>query len=74
LIAVNCNSYRNLIQHIIVNVAGQRPEFNPRASNSDHRSQAQTILAKGILDYVMQAKGLEAALNEALEWCCAGHG
>lgn len=71
LIAVNCNSYRNLLQHILTNVAGQRPEFNPRANNSDHKSQSQCILAKGILDYVLTSKGLEQASDKALEMAVA---
>lgn len=67
LIGMQVNDFRNLVQHLIVLTAGQRPAFQPRANNSDHKSQTQTILAAGILDYVMHNKRLERVAKEALE-------
>jgi hypothetical protein len=67
LVRVNVNDFRNLGQHLLVMTTGQRPAFEPRAVNSDHKSQTQTILASGILDYVLLEKGMAAADHEALE-------
>ena len=65
LISVNVNDYRNLIQHVMTMVTSQRPQFEPRAVNADHRSQTQTILAQGILEYVLKQKQLEHRIKQA---------
>jgi hypothetical protein len=67
LVSVNVNHFRNLGQHLLIMATSQRPSFEPRAVNSDHRSQAQTILASGILDHVLKAKNLEECLTESVE-------
>jgi hypothetical protein len=66
-IRININNFRNLVQHLKVMTSSTRPKFDPRAVNSDHKSQTQTILAAGILDYVLKEKNLEPCALEALE-------
>lgn len=61
------NHFRNIARHIITMITANRPVMDARAINTDYKSQAQTILATGILDYYMREKGLEDALQRALE-------
>ena len=65
---LNANHFRNLLLHILQLVTGQRPSFEPRAINSDVKSQKQTILAKGLLDYYMREKRIERDLLTAAEF------
>lgn len=64
---MSVNHYRNLVQHLLTMTTGSRPAFEPRATNSDVKSQAQTILARGLLDYYMREKRLERYLKQACE-------
>ena len=66
LVSMNVNDFGNLVQHTVSMTTSTRPAFEPRATNSDHRSQVQTILAGGILDYVLKEKKLERIGREAL--------
>lgn len=61
------NHFRNLAQHMLVMVTGQRPAFQPRSTNTDHKSQIQTYLAHGLLEYYMREKRLERYLKNAVE-------
>lgn len=62
------NHYRNIVQHLMNLTINQRPAFEPRATNSDAKSQTQTILARGLLDYYMREKRLERDLRKAVEY------
>jgi hypothetical protein len=61
------NNYSNLIKHILNMVTANRPAWEPRASNSDSKSQSQTILAQGLLDYYMRENRLERLLKQCTE-------
>ena len=50
------NHYRNIAQHILVMVTSSRPAFQPRAINTDHKSQIQVTLAHGLLEYYMRER------------------
>lgn len=67
LIKARVNHLRNLIEHQIVAVTGQELSFEPRAANTDHKSQTQTVLSKGILEYVQKNKGLGKLRRKAVE-------
>lgn len=67
LVHMPVNHFRNLAQHIYVMITSNRPIMEPRAINTDAKSTAQTVLAKGILDYYMREKGLETAVKKAVE-------
>jgi hypothetical protein len=62
------NHYRNLIQHLFVMTTGTRPFVDCRSINTDYKSQVQTILAKGIVDYYMNEKKVERFINTATEY------
>lgn len=62
------NHYRNFVQHLMNLTINQRPAFEPRATNTDVKSQTQTILARGLLDYYMREKRLERNLRKAVEY------
>lgn len=64
---IKVNHYRNLLIHILVTTTSQRPAYEPRAMNSDYKSQAQTIVAHGVLDYYLREKKLERNLKKAVE-------
>lgn len=65
------NQYRSFIKHLISITASQRLQYDPTATNSDYKSEAQTILAKGLLDYYNKEKKLERYLDTALEYAIA---
>lgn len=67
LTLVKVNQYRSLIQNILVMTTSSRPSFNARATNTDFKSQTQTILANGILDFFMREKKLESIWKTAVE-------
>lgn len=61
------NQIRNILKHLVNLTINQRPSFEPRASNTDARSQKQTKLARSLLDYYMRDKRLERHIRAALE-------
>jgi len=61
------NEYRNILTHLHRLTTHQRPKFEPIAMNTDWKSQGQTLLAKGILDYYMREKRIERYLTKADE-------
>lgn len=61
------NHYRNLLKHIHQLATSQRPTTQARASNSDYKSQAQTLLANGLVDYYNREKNQERFLIDAAE-------
>lgn len=62
------NHYRNIGQHLLVMTTSSRPSMDARATNTDYKSQVQTILANGILDYYMREKQLEYYIKTAVEY------
>lgn len=67
LTAFNVNHYRNLLLHLETMTCQQRAAFEPRATNSDVKSQSQVILATGLLDYYMREKKLERFIKQAVK-------
>lgn len=64
---ISVNHYKNLLLHLKTMTTQARPAFEPRATNSDFKSQAQTILATGLLDYYMREKKLERYIKAGVE-------
>ena len=60
--------YRNILLHLKVMTTNQRPQFEPKATNSDHESLSQTILAAGLLEYYLREKKLERYSDMATEF------
>lgn len=67
LTALGVNQYRNLLVHLETMTIQQRVSFEPRATNSDAKSQAQVVLANGLLDYYMREKRLERNIKQAVK-------
>lgn len=66
---VTCiNDYKNLLDHLLTMVTQNRPALDPKATNTDMKSQSQTILSRGLLDYYLKEKDLEAEWTLALDF------
>lgn len=61
------NHFRNIAEHMLNIITANRPIMEARAINTDYKSESQTYLANGILDYYMREKGLENCLKNAAE-------
>lgn len=55
--------YRNILLHLHVMTTSQRLAFEPKASNTDHKSMSQTVIASGLLDYYLYEKKIERYCN-----------
>ncbi len=69
LTSLSVNHYRNLLLHLETMTVQQRASFEPRATNSDQKSQSQVILASSLLDYYMREKRLERNIKQAVKDC-----
>lgn len=67
LTSISVNHYRNLLLHLETMTTQQRASFEPRATNTDVKSQSQVILATGLLDYYMREKKLERNIKQAVK-------
>ena len=65
---IHVNDYRNIALHLKSLTTQQRPAFDPRATNTDYKSMAQTILASGLLDYYNREKRMERFTVQTLEY------
>lgn len=65
--AVPVNKYRNLIKHNLSYTVTQKPAWDPRAKNSDTKSQQQSRLAGNILDSYMTEKRMGRHMNSTAE-------
>lgn len=68
LVNIAVNHYRNIAQNMLTMVTATRPSFQARAVNTDLKSQIQTNLANGLLEYYMREKRLESDLKRAVEY------
>lgn len=68
LVNLAVNHYRNIARHILNMITANRPAFQARATNSDSKSEIQTELANGLLEYYMREKRLERFLMKAVEY------
>ncbi len=67
LTSLTVNHYRNLLLHLETMTTQQRAAFEPRATNSDVKSQSQVVLAIGLLDYYMREKKLERHIVQSVK-------
>jgi len=61
------NHLRNVGLHLHSFVTSQRPALECTAINTDRKSQAQTVLAKGLMDYYLKQNRLESTLTQSCE-------
>lgn len=64
---IKINHYRNLLIHLKTMTTQARPTFDAKATNSDYKSVAQTILSNSLLEYYMREKKAERYNNKATE-------
>lgn len=62
------NHYRNIARHMHTMITSNRPSFQARSINTDYKSQVQTSLANGLLEYYLREKKLETYLKTAVEY------
>ena len=62
------NNVRNLQTSLVNLTLASRPSWQPRAINSDYKSQAQTLLARNILDYEMSERELEKRFRSVCDF------
>lgn len=62
---ISVNHYRNLSDHRLVLTTSQRPSFEPKAINTDSKSQKQVAIAQGLLEYYERVKKMERFTNTA---------
>lgn len=67
LTTLNINHFRNLARHMFNMVTSNRPSMQAKAVNTDYKSQAQTYIANGVLEYYMREKRLEDYMKKACE-------
>jgi hypothetical protein len=64
---LKANHFRNLITHLLIFVTQQRPSFQCRATNTDYKSQIQTILGSNIIDYYIREKKFGPMYRQMVE-------
>lgn len=64
---LEANHYRNLILHQLNLATSGRPAFDCRALNNDHRSAAQTKVARDAIDHYRREQGVERTLRKTAE-------
>ena len=65
--AVVVNKFRSLIKHNLSFTISQKPAWDPKAKNSDTKSEQQARLAGNILDSYMTEKRMGRHMNQAAE-------
>lgn len=61
------NHYRNLISHIVALTTQNKTSYEPIATNTDYKSQSQTILARSLLDYYLNEMKLDRLTKLAVQ-------
>lgn len=61
------NHLRNVLQYTLNLTTANKQAFAARATNTDSKSQAQTILANGVVDYYWREKNITPVLRSAAE-------
>ena len=70
------NSFRNVLQHLLVMTTSERPEMEAQAVNTDSESLSQADLGDELLEHYMQNERLEKQFVQACEFALvygAGH-
>lgn len=61
------NHHRNLLRHLHQLVTSQKLNIQTRAANTDSKSQTQTILGNGLLEYYWKEKDVGNIIHDAAE-------
>lgn len=72
---IKINTYRNLVKHSVNLATANKTSLTCVASNTDYKSQAQTVLGNALLDYYLKVKMINRTLRNATEYgCLTGEG
>lgn len=61
------NHFRSVLKHTLQLATATKPAYGCRASNTDYKSQTQTILGNGLIDFYLREKKLQRILAQAVE-------
>jgi hypothetical protein len=61
------NHFRNIIQHILNKTTESKPVPEPKTANTDHKSMAQTIVARGVLDHYNRVERIDRKVDRGAE-------
>lgn len=64
---IRVNHYTNILRHIYVNITGEEPSLQPRATSTDYKSRAQVEDAQGMLEYYRFEKKSTKDINHSTE-------
>jgi hypothetical protein len=67
VVQIKVNHYRSLIRRLHILVTENKLAFQPRARNSDTKSQIESDLAKGIAEYYSDEKNMHGVLSDAVK-------
>lgn len=67
-IKLKLNHYRNVLKHALQLTTSQKPALSCRSTNTDQKSQAQTILGAGLVDYYIREKNYGKIFSQATEY------
>lgn len=68
VIKLKMNHYRNVLKHALQLTTSQRPAVSCRSTNTDLKSQTQTILGAGLLDFYIREKSYGEIFTRATEY------
>lgn len=68
------NHYRNLVRHLFQLSTQQKGDVQARATNNDYASEAQTVLAEGLIDYYWREKNVGSIIRDTVEQGIAVYG
>lgn len=69
LTGLSVNHYRNLLMHLETMTVQQAPNFEPQSTNTDLKSEEQTILANSLLQYYLREKKLARNFKQGVKDC-----
>lgn len=64
---IRINHYSSLIRNLISLVTNSRPAWQPVSANTDAESQAQALLASGLLDFYIKENHLDRVFKNACQ-------
>lgn len=68
IIRLKLNHYRNVLKHALQLTTSQKPALSCRSTNTDEKSQAQTILGAGLIDFYIREKNYGKIFSKATEY------
>ncbi len=66
---ININHFANILGNMVTLTSSSRPSFDPRATNTDHKSKGQVLVARGVLDYYNRDKGMGEVAEKSTKKC-----